>query len=90
VTATNPDFLYDDTEASDTRFVGFVGASGQFDLALMRTAHFFGKSLVIFLQTNRCAILTAEEAEDEAYIASAFAVSPEEATELSAFLSANL
>ncbi|MCY0869812.1 MAG: DUF3055 domain-containing protein [Firmicutes bacterium] len=90
MTVTNPDFLYDDTEASDTRFVGFVGESGQLDLALLRTAHFFGKSLVICLQTNRCAILTAEEAEDEAYIARAFAVSEQEAAEMSAFLVGNL
>lgn len=82
--------MYDETEETSTRFVGFVGQKSRFDLAITATSHFFGKTLVYCLQSGRSAILTADESEDTAYIAEAFRVSEEEAEELSIFLSSNL
>ena len=87
---TNSDIMYDETEATVTRFVGFIGEYGRFDLAIVTTNHFFGKRLVISIQSGRSAILTAEEAENEEYIALAFQVSEREAAELATFLTNNL
>lgn len=84
------DLMYDETEETSTRFVGFVGARSRFDLAITTTHHFFGKKLVYCLQSGRCAILTAEEAQDTPYICDAFHVTEDEGTELCAFLNANL
>lgn len=84
------DLMYDETEDTFTRFVGYVGAKTRFDLAITTTNHFFGKKLVYCLQTGRSAILTAEEAEDTEYLCTAFNLPVEEAEELTHFLSANL
>lgn len=84
------DLMYDETEQTQTRFVGFIGQVSRFDVAITETVHFFGKKLVYCMQSGRSAILTSEEAEDAEYIASAFHVTAEEAEELSSFLSANL
>ena len=87
---TTIDIMYDETEMTPTRFIGFVGEYGRFDLAITSTTHFFGKTIVHCLQTGRTAILSAEEAEQADYIQSAFQISEQEADELSLFLSANL
>lgn len=84
------DVMYDEHETTATRFVGFVGQCSRFDLAITTTQHFYGKRLVICLQTERSAILSADESEDPAYLADAFRVSLEEAKEMGEFLSANL
>ncbi len=87
---TTTDLMYDETEVTTTRFVGFIGEYGRFDLAIVTTNRFFGKRLVISLQSGRSAILTADEAEDADYIAMAFQVSEQEASELATFLTNNL
>lgn len=84
------DIMYDESEHTTTRFIGFVGARTRFDVAITATNHFFGKRLVSCLQTGRAAILNAEEAENAEYLADAFALPADEAEELSVFLSANL
>ncbi|UOF89124.1 DUF3055 domain-containing protein [Fodinisporobacter ferrooxydans] len=87
----NMDLMYDETEPTSTRYVGFVGSYGRFDLAILQTNHFYGKKLVICLQTNRCAILDQSEAEHAPYIQEVFQLrSEEEAEELSNFLSHNI
>ncbi len=87
---TTTDLMYDETEVTTTRFVGFIGEYGRFDLAIVTTNRFFGKRLVISIQSGRSAILTADEAEDADYIAMAFQVSEQEASELATFLTNNL
>ena len=79
-------FLYDDTEQTRTRFVSFVGKSNRFDLAIVRSDRFYGKSLVISIQNGRCAIIGQDDLEEEGYIAYAFDLSEEEAQELTEFL----
>lgn len=87
----NDFILYDDTEQTSTRYVGYAGECSRFDLAITTTAHFFGKKLVTVIQTGRTAILGDEETEDVAYIAQAFRIDDfEEASELSQFLAANV
>lgn len=83
--------LYDDTEKTSTRYVGYAGNHGRFDLAITTTAHFYGKTLVTLIQTGRTAILNQDEAADIAYLMHAFHVTKhDEATELSEFLTSNL
>ena len=84
------DVMYDETEHTTTRFIGFVGKRNRFDVSITTTSHFFGKRLVNCLQTSRSAILSAEEAEDAGYIAQAFSLPEDEGEELSEFLAANL
>ncbi len=82
----NTFFLYDDTEQTRTRFVSFVGRSNRFDLAIVRSDRFYGKSLVISIQNGRCAIIGQDDLEEEGYIAYAFDLNEDEAQELTEFL----
>lgn len=84
------EILYDETEPVSVRFVGFFGENARFDLAIAQTGRFFGKRLVCCLQSGRFALLDAEEAGQAEYLSSAFAISLDEAQELSAFLELNL
>lgn len=79
-------FLYDETEKTQTRFVGFTGESHQFDLAITITDHFYGKLLVLNLRNNRFAIIGADDLEEPGYLEEAFALSQSEAIELRQFL----
>jgi len=83
--------LYDETEHTSTRYVGFVGEHARHDLAITSTAHFYGKKLVVDIQSGRTAILNDQEAADVPYIMEAFRINDEqEATEFSEFLTSNL
>lgn len=82
--------LYDETESTSTRYVGYAGEHTRFDLAITTTAHFYGKTLVTLIQTGRTAILSPEEAGDVDYMMEAFRVKELEARELSEFLTSNL
>lgn len=81
------DFLSDSTEMTSTRFVTFVTPGlRRFDLAIMTTNRFYGKKLVVDLQSGRSGILAADDLEADGVIASAFRIGEEEAAELSQFL----
>ncbi|GMA49200.1 hypothetical protein GCM10025857_05570 [Alicyclobacillus contaminans] len=83
--------LYDATESTTTRFVGYAGEGARFDLAITQTDHFYGKRLVYLIQSGKTAILDAEEASDIDYVQRVFGLTnTAEAEELSAFLVANL
>ncbi len=84
------DLLYDEDDTYPCRFVGFIGKKSQFDLVLIATDHFFGKTLVVCMQTQRSAVLSSQEAQDILHVAQAFHLTEEEAQEASAFLTANL
>ncbi|RXT05734.1 DUF3055 domain-containing protein [Ammoniphilus sp. CFH 90114] len=79
-------FLYDHKEDTKTRFVSFMGESNRYDLAITITNNFYGKKMVVNLQTNRAAIIGQDDLKEEGYIEHAFAVSEEEAEELLEFL----
>ncbi|WP_059173588.1 DUF3055 domain-containing protein [Bacillus sp. FJAT-27445] len=79
-------FLYDDTEASKTRFVSFVGENSRFDLALTQTGRHYGKTLVLDMQGSRFAIIGEDDLKEEGYIEHAFQLSEEDAEELRSFL----
>lgn len=79
-------YLYDETENTQTRYVGFTGEEHQFDLAITQTDHFYGKWLVLNLRNNRFAIIGTDDLEEEGYLEKAFHISPQEANELRQFL----
>ncbi|MEW9699649.1 DUF3055 domain-containing protein [Paenibacillus sp. SI8] len=83
------DFLYDHSEETTTRFVCFIGGESmhRFDLAIMTTTRYYGKKLVIDLQTGRSAVMGPDDLAEEGYLEYAFKISEEQAQELNGFLS---
>lgn len=79
-------FLYDETEDTQTRFVSFVGDTNRFDLAITETNRFYGKKLVLDIQSNRFAIIGSDDLEEPGYLEHTFNLSEEEAAELKDFL----
>jgi hypothetical protein len=81
------DYLYDTTEQTSTRFVCFLGESmRRFDLAIMTTNRYYGKKIVIDLQSGRSAIIGPDDLEEEGYLEYAYKLTEEEAAELRTFL----
>ncbi|THF76101.1 DUF3055 domain-containing protein [Cohnella fermenti] len=81
------DFLSDSTEMTSTRFVTFITPGlHRFDLAIVTTSRFYGKKLVIDMQSGRSGVLAADDLEEDGVIESVFRVDEEAAAELSAFL----
>lgn len=80
-------FLYDETEDTQTRFVSFVGDTHRFDLAITETNRFYGKKLVLDIQSNRFAIIGSDDLKEPGYLEHTFNLSKEEAAELKDFLS---
>ena len=83
---TGFDYLYDHTEQTSTRFVCFVGQTRRFDLAITTTNRFFGKMLVMDIQSGRTAILGPDDIDEEGYIGYVFNLNDEEAAEMEQFL----
>lgn len=79
-------FLYDDTFDTKTRFVSFAGKNERFDLAIVQTDRFYGKVLVLDLQSNRYAIIGSDDLQEPGYIEHAYNINEEEANELRNFL----
>jgi hypothetical protein len=79
-------YLYDDTEATETRFVSFMGEQQRYDLAIIKTERYYGKHLILDLQGNRFAIIGNDDLEEPGYLESIFKLTEEEAGELKDFL----
>lgn len=79
-------FLYDDTVDTKTRFVGFAGKTERFDLAIVQTDRFYGKVLVLDLQSNRYAIIGSDDLREPGYIEHVYNLNEEDANELRSFL----
>ncbi|WP_409302515.1 DUF3055 domain-containing protein [Peribacillus sp. SCS-155] len=79
-------FLYNDLIDTKTRFVSFMGDNSRYDLAIIMTDRFYGKKLVLDMQSSRFAIIGHDDLEEEGYIEHAFHISEEEASELKSFL----
>jgi hypothetical protein len=83
--------LYDESENSKVRFVGFVSENARYDFGIIFTNQFFGKPLVVCMQTGRSTLMCSDEAQIIERIQQAFNIaSAEEAEELSVFLCHNL
>lgn len=79
-------FLYDDTVETRTRFVSFVGERQRFDLAIVQTDRFYGKYLVLDMQSNRFAIIGPDDLDEPGYLEHAYRLSEEDANDLRSFL----
>lgn len=79
-------YLYDDTENTKTRFISFMSENQRFDLAIIQSERYYGKSLVLDIQSNRFAIIGTDDLEEEGYLEYAFNLSEEDAAELRSFL----
>jgi len=79
-------YLYDDTENTRTRFVSFMGETNRFDLAITITDRFYGKLLVLNLQSNRFAIIGRDDLDEPGYLEHVYQLKEEEAEELRQFL----
>lgn len=80
-------YLYDDKEQTTTRFISFVGESERFDLAITSSERFYGKQLVLNMQSNRFAIIGPDDLEEDGYLEHAYQLSANQAEELKNFLS---
>lgn len=79
-------FLYDDTVDTKTRFVSFMGDNQRFDLAILKSDRFYGKHVVLDMQSNRFAIIGQDDLDEPGYIEHAFHLTEEDASELCSFL----
>lgn len=83
--------LYDEQEDVKAQFIGFTTAAARYDFGIVYTNMFFGKPLIVCMQTGRSTLLCAEEAEDWEHIKRAFQINSEdEAKDLSVFFTQNL
>lgn len=81
------DFLSDTTEQTSTRFVTFVTPKlNRFDLAIVTTNRFYGKKLVVDMQSGRSGVLGPDDLEEEGVLESVFRIDEEQASELAQFL----
>ncbi|MFC4323512.1 DUF3055 domain-containing protein [Litchfieldia salsa] len=79
-------FLYDDTVDTKTRFISFMGEQQRFDLAIIRSDRYYGKHIVLDIQSNRFAIIGSDDLEEPGYLEHAYNLSEEDAEELRSFL----
>lgn len=79
-------YLYDDTEQTKTRFVSFMGENQRFDMAIMSTARYYGKQIVLDMQSNRLAIIGTDDLEEPGYLEHAFNLDEKDAEDLRSFL----
>jgi hypothetical protein len=70
--------LYDESEKVQVRFVGFTTESTRFDFGIVYTNKFFGKPLVVCMQTGRSALLDPKDLEDTEYLKTAFKITDEQ------------
>lgn len=79
-------FLYDETEDTKTRYVSFMGENERFDLAIVSTNRYYGKKLVLNMQSNRFAIIGHDDLDEPGYLEEAFQLNEEKGRELREFL----
>ncbi|MDR6224874.1 DUF3055 domain-containing protein [Desmospora profundinema] len=83
--------LYDESEQANVRFVGFVWENGRYDFGIVYTQMFFGKPLVVCMQTGRSSLLSQDDVENLEYLQRLYNLkSVAEAEEVSIFLQNNI
>lgn len=79
--------FYDEQENVKVRFIGFATDETRYDFGIVYTNQFFGKPLVICMQTGRSSLLDPKDLENVDYIRSRFRIQSEkQTTELIEFL----
>ncbi|MEH7083704.1 DUF3055 domain-containing protein [Neobacillus drentensis] len=66
--------LYDEHENSKVRFIGFTTESTRYDFGIIYTTMFFGKPLVVCMQTGRSTLLDPKDIEDIDYLQTVFRI----------------
>jgi hypothetical protein len=79
-------FLYDEAEDTKSRYVSFMGENQRFDLVIITTNRYFGKKLVLNMQSSRYAVIGTDDLEEEGYIESVFQLDEIDGNELRDFL----
>ncbi|WP_202076611.1 DUF3055 domain-containing protein [Caldalkalibacillus salinus] len=78
--------LYEEVERATVKFVGFVTDLARYDFGIIYTNQFFGKPLVICMQTGKSTLLCAEEASNIDHLLTTFQLSdPGEGEKLAEF-----
>lgn len=66
--------LYDEQEKAKVRFIGFTDGNTRYDFGIVFTSLFFGKPLVICMQSGCSTLLDPNDLEDVDHIQSAFKI----------------
>ncbi len=83
--------LYDEQEDVKVQFIGFTTENTRYDFGIVFTSMFFGKPLVVCMQTGRSTLICAEEAENWEHVKKVFQIRCDnEAKDLSLFFTRNL
>ncbi|WP_202914651.1 DUF3055 domain-containing protein [Paenibacillus antri] len=81
------DHMYDETENAKVDFFGYASERARYDFAIVYTNRFFGKPLVVCMQTGRSSLLCADDLANTENLQRTFAIADaEEARELAALL----
>jgi hypothetical protein len=83
--------LYDEYEKVKVRFVGFTTNDTRYDFGIVYTNMFFGKPLIVCMQTGRSTLLDSKDIDDLDYLKSVFSISSiEQAADLAEFFKESL
>jgi hypothetical protein len=83
--------LYDESEQVKVRFVGFASDKARYDFGIVYTTQFFGKPLVVCMQTGRSSLMCSEDVINTEYLKKTFNLPDiEEAEKLKEFFKLNL
>ena len=78
--------LYDEVENATVRFVGFTSNESRYDFGIIYTNQFFGKPLVVCMQTGKSSLMSFEDAHNLEHLQKVFNIkSLEEADYVSIF-----
>ncbi|WP_100404661.1 DUF3055 domain-containing protein [Bacillus solitudinis] len=81
------DYLYQTTEDTKVHHVGFVTNDFRYDLALIYTNQFFGKTMILCIQSGTSALFDHSDLDDIDMVQSVFKLrTPQEAAEIANFL----
>ncbi|MCQ6275113.1 DUF3055 domain-containing protein [Bacillus sp. V3B] len=85
------DKLYDEDENVKVRFIGFMTELNRYDFGIVYTTLFFGKPLVVCMQTGRSTLLDPADLADIDYLQKVFNVeNHQQAADLAEFFSESL
>jgi hypothetical protein len=80
------DKLYDEHEKVKVRFIGFATENARYDFGVIYTNMFFGKPLVVCMQTGRSTLLDSRDIEDIDHLQHVFRIpNKEQAADLAEF-----
>jgi hypothetical protein len=83
--------LYDESEVVKVRFVGFTTDEVRYDFGLVYTNMFFGKPLVVCMQTGRSTLLDPQDIQNLDHLQQVFNIrSKKEAEDLAEFFKETL